>query len=236
MPQAFQLQEQPQPGPVCAFSWCRSPSAADAVCEFRLCAVHRGELEARPGYADNPLAAWLVYTSDRQELAHVEASKAKRAKQAADRAAGKVSEKSVLRSVVRALEKLEGIKVMRQQVQLVEVDGRKMSSGEVGAADLIVFVRLERQRQSGGVVRFPTALALECKATTGKQSPAQVKWQARWERDTGGLYRIVRSAAEALAAVEDARALRTPGSAAGAAPAGSPAPSGPTPGASPRLH
>ena len=38
------------------------------------------------------------------------------------------------------------------------------------------------------------ALAVECKATKGKQSKAQIDWQARWEK-AGGIYILARSLA-----------------------------------------
>jgi hypothetical protein len=66
--------------------------------------------------------------------------------------------------------------------------GRRVRASMPGAADIIA-------------VHQGRALAVECKTATGRQLPAQRNFQAAWER-AGGVYIIVRSAADVLDALD----------------------------------
>lgn len=48
------------------------------------------------------------------------------------------------------------------------------------------------------------ALAVECKATDGKQDKDQIAWQARWEK-AGGVYLLVKSLSDLIEGMGDGR-------------------------------
>lgn len=70
----------------------------------------------------------------------------------------------------------------------LSISGRPMRGNPSGTADIL------------GVVNG-RSVALEVKTRTGKQRESQAHWQAAWEA-AGGLYAIVRSAREAVRAVD----------------------------------
>ncbi len=104
-----------------------------------------------------------------------------------------MSETSILHDVLLALGRHPKCKVWRCNTgALADHMGRVVRFGVPGCADVI-----------GMLVPSGRFLAVEVKTATGKQSDQQRKFQLMTER-AGGVYVLVRSAAEAVAAVEAA--------------------------------
>lgn len=94
--------------------------------------------------------------------------------------------------ILKALGQLEGCKAFRLNVGLArDRRGHAVRFGVPGMADILVLVG-------------PVYLWLEVKAPSGRQSKQQKAFQKAVE-SIGGLYRVVKSVDEALAAVEEAR-------------------------------
>ena len=68
-----------------------------------------------------------------------------------------------------------------------------------GIADIVALVRMDGCPWGRGA-------AIETKSATGRQSPAQSEFQAKWEK-AGGLYLLVRSAQELKEKLTDAGVL-----------------------------
>src|SRR5262245_13728790 len=101
-----------------------------------------------------------------------------------------MKETAVVRDVLDAVKPLEGGHFSRNNTGLAWLPGRggKLQParfGEEGAADILGC-------WLGRVV------GIECKTSTGRQRPAQGRWQEKIEK-AGGLYILARSAADALA-------------------------------------
>lgn len=95
------------------------------------------------------------------------------------------AENAVTRSVLAAIA-LQGDRAVfvRVQAGCVKVGTRLIKMAPAGTADLV------------GTYRGK-AVALEIKTTKGRQSDTQADFEARWA-GTGGVYAVIRSAAEAL--------------------------------------
>lgn len=78
--------------------------------------------------------------------------------------------------------------------------------GVPGIADSIAVVAVKITPDMVGKT-IGVAVAPEFKTTKGKQSERQRDWQAAFEK-RGGVYRLVRSAAEMLALIDDVQAGR----------------------------
>ncbi len=102
------------------------------------------------------------------------------------------SEATILREVLLAVGSRPDCLAIRRSVGTARdpLTGQVLRFGLEGEADIEAIVR-------GGRVVF-----LECKSATGTQRPAQRAFQARVE-SLGAAYRIVRSAEEAIQAVEE---------------------------------
>lgn len=190
---------------LCGLSWeCKAGASGLELEAGRLCSDHAREyLVAYPQQHIGGYLAWL----EQRKMAWLQAEdKRKRERQRERAKLGKVSEKSVLKACQDAAVKA-GCYPIRLQSQLSEIAGRTIRTGEVGGPDLLLLVPTSRPRAAGGSITLPLLLAVECKSTDGRQSDAQRDWEARWVA-RGGVYRVVRSAAELVAAIEDLRALR----------------------------
>ena len=84
-----------------------------------------------------------------------------------------------------------------QGVPLHSQPGRFRPAPSRGVADIIGIVTV----RGDGLQALP--FAAEIKSATGRQSPAQREFQARWEA-AGGLYILARSAGELREALRDA--------------------------------
>lgn len=102
------------------------------------------------------------------------------------------SEAQILREVLIAVGSRPDCLAIRRSVGTARdpTTGQVLRFGLEGEADVEAIVK-------GGRVVF-----LECKSQTGRQRPAQAAFQRRVE-SLGCTYRIVRSAEEAIAAVEE---------------------------------
>ena len=78
--------------------------------------------------------------------------------------------------------------------------------GVPGLADTMLVVAVTIKPDMVGRT-IGVAVAAEIKTDTGRQSPAQKRWQAAFQR-RGGIYRLVRSAADMLGLVTDVQAGR----------------------------
>lgn len=106
---------------------------------------------------------------------------------------GEITEVEILSAVMVAFSRA-GAFVMRNNSGLFFAhSGRRVRASVPGAADIIA-------------VYQGRALAVECKTKAGRQSPDQRNFQAAWER-AGGVYVIVRSATDALAALDAAASM-----------------------------
>lgn len=83
---------------------------------------------------------------------------------------------------------------------------RKVMVGTPGQADSIAVVAVVITAEMVGKT-IGVAVAPEFKTAKGTQSEKQKNWQAAFQR-RGGVYRLVRSAAEMLALVDDVQAGR----------------------------
>ena len=106
------------------------------------------------------------------------------------------TEKSIQNAILVTLSAQPDVLVWRQNVGLGNMlngDGstHKVKYGVPGMADI------------GGICSG-VAIQLEVKTATGKQTEKQVKWQKAVER-AGGVYAVCRSAADAEAAIQEAR-------------------------------
>ena len=190
---------------LCGLSWeCKAPASGMEHEAGRLCEEHaRAYLAAHPEQRIGAYLSWL----ELRKMQWLQAEdRRKRERQRERQRQGKVSEKSVLAACQKAAEQL-GCYPIRLQSQLSEIAGRTIRTGEVGGPDLLLLVPVQRARATGGAVVLPLLLAVECKSSDGRQSDAQRAWEARWVA-RGGIYRVVRSAAELWQAVEDLRSLR----------------------------
>jgi hypothetical protein len=104
------------------------------------------------------------------------------------------SEATILREVLLAIGSRPDCLAIRRSVGTARdpTTGQCIRFGLEGEADVEAIVR-------GGRVVF-----LECKSATGTQRPAQLAFQRRVEA-LGATYRIIRSAEEAITAVEAAQ-------------------------------
>lgn len=94
--------------------------------------------------------------------------------------------------ILKALGQIEGVKAFRLNVGFARsVKGHGVRFGVPGMADILVLVG-------------DRYLWLEVKTPSGRQSKQQEAFQQAVE-SIGGLYRVVKSVDEALAAVEEAR-------------------------------
>jgi len=93
--------------------------------------------------------------------------------------------------ILAAIGALPGVYVERRNAGLLAdpTTGRRIRAGVAGVADVLAVVDVR-------------AVALEVKTDAGRQSAVQRTWQRAWEA-AGGVYAVVRSAAEALAIVEE---------------------------------
>jgi hypothetical protein len=108
-------------------------------------------------------------------------------------------ESAVLRSCLDYLA-LCGIAAWRINTMgtpLAHAPGKFRPAPAKGIADIIGIVTV----RGDGMQALP--LAVECKSATGRQSPAQREFQAKWEQ-AGGLYLLVRSVEELREALRDA--------------------------------
>jgi hypothetical protein len=106
-----------------------------------------------------------------------------------------VKESQIQAAIRVALGKLPDVRLWRNHVGAVQaIDGTTHRFGlAVGSADLV-----------GILAPSGRMIALECKSETGRLRPEQRAW-LQLVRDAGGFAAVVRSAEEALAAVERAR-------------------------------
>lgn len=105
-----------------------------------------------------------------------------------------MSETRLVYSILDALAKEPGVVAWRNNTGQARIHGSHVRYGlGNGSADIIAIV--------GPRGRF---LALECKLEKEKQRQAQIEWQLEVEF-MGGKYVVVRSVAEARAAVKAAR-------------------------------
>ena len=103
-------------------------------------------------------------------------------------------EAEIQREILVAIGALPELRIKRCNVGLFYTrDGRPVRNGTPGEADL--------QGVLGPTGRY---FALEVKSPTGRQSRAQRIWEREYTK-LGAFYRVVRSAAEALAALDDAK-------------------------------
>lgn len=118
--------------------------------------------------------------------------------------ASHASEAQILHDVMLALGGRPDVYIARRNVGFARSpSGRVVKFGVVGEADLQGVLRVFADR--GPLVdRGPLlglAFALECKTWRGRLSLAQDRWRLAWTK-RGGLYAVVRSADEAVAAIE----------------------------------
>lgn len=105
-----------------------------------------------------------------------------------------MTERDIQAAIRLALGQRTDVAVWRNNVGLAERDGRLVRYGLLeGSADLVGLVRMP-----DGVGRF---FSLEVKTARGRLTPAQVAW-ANVVRGYGGFAAVVRSAEDALAAVD----------------------------------
>lgn len=98
-----------------------------------------------------------------------------------------MSETRIVGDVLDALNTCEGCYAWRNNTGTAWLNGRHVKFSEKGAADILCVYR----------GRF---VAIECKTATGRQSPAQCKWQTKIEA-AGGLYAVARCVTDALSAI-----------------------------------
>ena len=96
-------------------------------------------------------------------------------------------ERSIQSEILLALGAKPSIYVERRNAGSFRGAGGMVRAGIAGVADILV-------------IYDGRAIALEVKTMTGRLRPAQRVWRQAWEA-AGGEYYIVRSAADALAAV-----------------------------------
>lgn len=85
-------------------------------------------------------------------------------------------------------------------------EGNPVRVGVPGLADSLMVVAVTITPDLVGRT-VGVAVAAEFKTDTGRQSPAQARWQDAFTK-RGGVYRLVRSAADMLALVADVKAGR----------------------------
>jgi hypothetical protein len=95
------------------------------------------------------------------------------------------AENAITRSIMAAIA-LQGDRAsfVRVQAGAIKLGNRVIKMAAAGTADLVGSYR-------------GRAVALEVKTTKGVQRDTQAAWEARWA-DAGGVYAVVRSAAEVL--------------------------------------
>lgn len=80
---------------------------------------------------------------------------------------------------------------------------RVVRIGAPGMADSMMVVAVQITPEMVGRT-VGLAVAAEFKTNAGRQSPAQVRWQQAFQK-RGGIYRLIRSAAEMVGLVEDVK-------------------------------
>jgi len=95
------------------------------------------------------------------------------------------AENAITRSILAAIA-LQGDRAsfVRVQAGSIRIGNRLIRMAAAGTADLVGSYR-------------GRAIALEVKTAKGRQAETQAAWEKRWA-DAGGIYAVVRSAAEAL--------------------------------------
>lgn len=122
--------------------------------------------------------------------------------------ARKVRETDLVIAIRADLNKLEGVRLWRNNTgKLLDAYGRMVTYGlAIGSADLVGIVSVEQTDpiEQIGVSPLGRFFALEVKSARGASTAEQETWGAV-VRSFGGYYAVVRSVAEARAAVAEAR-------------------------------
>lgn len=107
-------------------------------------------------------------------------------------------ETGLMSAIEETLNLMPGVWVHRNQI---DQRGRMMRGMGIGSADLIGICTVWPYGTMKGIGRF---FAIEVKTEAGFQSDGQATWQKKVEAK-GGFYAVVRSVAEAMAAVKRCR-------------------------------
>lgn len=113
-----------------------------------------------------------------------------------------MNEAQIQSEIRTVLGRVPDLRMFRNNVGVADVRGAKIRFGLCkGSSDLIGWLALKPPNVPYPIARF---MSLEVKTETGKPTPEQEMWMEIVQKH-GGFACIVRSAEEALAAVERAR-------------------------------
>lgn len=116
------------------------------------------------------------------------------------------AETNLQNSAFNAVGRRDDVMIWRQQsgaFRALEDPSRIVKVGTPGISDALAVVGVEVTPEMVGK-RIGVAVGVEFKTEAGRQSDAQKRWQAAFEA-RGGLYRIVRSAADIVQLVENVK-------------------------------